>query len=215
MHVLPVINCASTACVTKKLETLKTFSPRVKRVHIDVGEKPVSRIRIPFFPGILTRYAKQFVFEVHYMVGEKKFFSSAHASRGTVRVWYPFEQIRNMSAFERGIQTFKRKKIDVGVAIRVGTKVSSISLPKGVRHVLLLAVLPGPAGQTFDTRAFMLISFLRKNYPRVILTVDGGITPVLARKLIARGVSRVTSAGYIWENKNPHKAYQELVHSDT
>jgi len=196
--------------VKEKLEILKTFSPRVKRVHIDVGEVPVSRVRIPFFPAVFTKYASRFLFEVHYMVQEKKFFLPTHAVRGITRVFYPLEQIRNMPAFEQGVRLFRKKKIDVGVAIYAGTKVSSLFIPKGVHHVLVLSVHPGPAGQIFDIRALTLISFLRKHYPRVILTVDGGITPALVRKLTPRGVSRITSFGYMWKNKDPQKAYQEL-----
>jgi pentose-5-phosphate-3-epimerase len=196
--------------VKEKLELLQTFSPRVKQVHVDVGEVPVSRMYIPFFSAVLTKYATRFLFEVHYMVREKNFFLPTHAVRGITRVFYPLEQIRNISAFEQGIRLFRKKKIDVGVAIYAGTKVSSLSIPKGVRHILVLSVHPGPAGQIFDTRACTLISFLRKQYPRVILTVDGGITPALVRTLATRGVSRVTSAKYIWKSKNPQTAYQEL-----
>ncbi|MCL5012004.1 MAG: hypothetical protein M1320_01115 [Patescibacteria group bacterium] len=210
MEITPVINCDSLVCVNEKLKKLATFSPRVKHVHIDVGVPPVSSVRTPLFSKPVTQYAKTFSFVLHCMVPERLFFSRSHRVKGVGLVYYHASQITQKEKFEARVREWKKSGVETGVAITLQDPRSSFVLPRGVRHILVLAVKPGKSNQKFNTRAYSLISFLKGKFPRAILTVDGGITPVIARKLRARGVSRVTSGGYIWSGSSPEKKYQEL-----
>lgn len=212
MHIIPVINCNSSKCVKEKLEALTHFSPRVTHIHIDVGEKPVSSTRIALYSRALMPYAKRFLIALHCMVPEKKFFSNTHINSGARLVYYHAREIKNFHRFEAKAHEWKRKGVDVGVVFRVDDAIHTTKIPKGVRHVLVLAVHPGPAGQVFNPNAIKLISFLRKSYPRVILTVDGGITPAVVKKLLRADVHAVTSSAYIWNSANPQKRYQELMY---
>ncbi len=211
MEVIPVINSETVSEAKRHLDILSPFVPHVSRVHFDVGIPPVSTIRIPLFPQIFSEYADRFSFELHCMVPEESFFSRAHSASGVKRVFYHLDEIHNMERFEFLMRSWRKRGIEVGVVVRSTDVLRDIILPKGIRSVLVLSVVPGRAGQKFQTRALKVISFLKEKYPRVILTVDGGITPVIAKKLFSLGVSRVTSAAYIWENKKPEEAYKKLT----
>jgi len=213
MTIIPVINCDSAKCVRKKLEALKKFVPRVTRVHCDVGEKPVSKIRIPLFSRVFSAYANRFSIELHCMVSEKHFFSKTHASKGVKLVYYHLREIHNMERFELHTHAWKKKGIEIGVVVQCDDSLHNLVLPKGIKRVLVLGVHSGPAGQKFNPRALRVISFLKKKFPYAILTVDGGITPAIARKLSRVEVSRVTSSAYIWESAQPQNAYQRLLNS--
>jgi pentose-5-phosphate-3-epimerase len=213
MIIIPVINCASARCVKEKLETLAKFSPRARWVHIDVGEKSVSATKAPLFSQILAPNAKRFDFALHCMVAEKSFFSSSHAKSGAKLVYYHLGEIKNLKKFEICTAEWKKRGINIGVVVCVGDDISAIKIPKGVRYILVLAVRPGPAGQKFDPRAIREVSFLRKKYPRGILTVDGGITPAIVKKLSRAGADAVTSSAYIWESANPEEKYKELAYN--
>lgn len=213
MEVIPVINSETVSDAKRHLHILQSFSPRVDRVHFDVGVPPVSTIRVPLFPQIFQEYADQFSFELHCMVPEELFFSRAHRAPGVKRIFYHLNEIHNMERFEFLMRSWRKQGIEVGVVVRSTDVLRDIVLPKGVHSVLVLSVVPGRAGQKFQARTLRVISFLKERYPRVILTVDGGITPVIAKKLIDLHVTRVTSATYIWESKNPEEAYQKLVAS--
>ena len=211
MKIIPVINCDSVSCAREKLELIKTFSPRVTRVHIDTGARPVSSISIPLFSKLLAPYSKKFLFELHGMVPERMFFLPAHRARGIKRVYYHLHEIHDREKFEQKVQEWKKFAVEVGIVITTQSPKKTFILPRGVRRVLVLAVKPGKANQKFNSRTYGIISALKEQYPRVILTVDGGITPAIARKLKMLGVSAVTSSGYIWNNKNSSRAYRELL----
>ena len=83
-------------------------------------------------------------------------------------------------------------------------------LPEGIKHVLVLAVKPGKSGQAFNPKALQTIRFLKKKLPNVTITVDGGVTPVNAKKIFKAGANAVTSGSYIWDSDNPIHAYNEL-----
>ena len=214
MEVIPVVNRETVSDAKQCLKILENFSSHVSRVHFDVGVPPVSTVRIPLFPQVFEAYKDTFSFELHCMVPETLFFSRAHRAPGVARVYYHLDEIHDAEKFERQLLSWRKQGIDVGVVVRSSDLLKNIVLPKSVRSVLVLSVVPGRAGQKFHTRAWKVISFLKEKYPRVILTVDGGITPPIAKKLAKQGVSRVTSATYIWESKNPEQTYRKLVESD-
>lgn len=211
MEVIPVINSETVSDARQRLRVLQSFSSPISRVHFDVGVPPVSTIRVPLFPQVLTEYADIFSFELHCMVPEELFFSRAHNAPGVKRIYYHLHEIHNMEKFEFCMRSWRKRGIDIGVVVRSTDVFRDIILPKGVRSVLVLSVIPGRAGQKFHARTWKVISFLKEKYPRVILTVDGGIIPAIVKKLASAGVSRVTSATYIWDNKKPEEAYKRLA----
>jgi pentose-5-phosphate-3-epimerase len=150
---------------------------------------------------------------LHCMVGKKKFFSRTHAFQGVQLVYYHLREITDLKKFEARVQEWKKRGIKIGIVVRATDDVSKLKFPKGVRHILVLAVHPGPAGQTFNSCAIRTVSFLRKKFPHGILTVDGGITPAIVKKLARAGANAVTSSAYIWDSTDPQKAYRRLRNS--
>jgi GxxExxY protein len=76
--------------------------------------------------------------------------------------------------------------------------------------VQVLAVSPGKSGQKFDKRVLEKIRFLKKNYPDVIIEVDGGINLETAKLCKEAGAGILVAGNYIWGSKNPQGAYEEL-----
>jgi ribulose-phosphate 3-epimerase len=74
----------------------------------------------------------------------------------------------------------------------------------------VLAVQPGPAGQTFLPFVEEKIRFLREAVPDAIIEVDGGMNPDTARLVKVMGADTIVSSNYIFSAADPKKAYEEL-----
>jgi len=71
----------------------------------------------------------------------------------------------------------------------------------------------GFQGQRFDERVLDKIEDLRKRFPKLIISVDGGVSLETAPKLIAAGADRLVSGSAILESgdiKNAIKEFQSL-----
>lgn len=86
----------------------------------------------------------------------------------------------------------------------------SNNLVWGFKFVQLLAVNPGFSGQKFNKETIKKIKFLKKNYPKVVVEIDGGINPQTARLVKKAGADIINSGSYIFNSKNPKEAYQKL-----
>jgi ribulose-phosphate 3-epimerase len=77
-----------------------------------------------------------------------------------------------------------------------------------------LAVKPGFSGQEFDERIVEKVKFLRERSSDVVIEVDGGINVETAKLVRRAGADIVVSASYIFSNKDPLRAYKNLLEID-
>ena len=102
--------------------------------------------------------------------------------------------------------------VELGLAIAPETPVEEIVDFLGLTlFIQLLAVTPGPSGQAFDEGTFAKLEFLRDRAPEAAIEIDGGVTPAIARRLKEAGADVVASASYIFSERDPRAAYQEIL----
>ncbi len=208
MKVAVGINAKNKNDFLNQLEKAKIFLPQNAALHIDISQKRFSSINSFFDFKILKKYSRYFKLEGHLMVPknkilDKKWFSS------------PLDVLFIHSSvcpdWEKILKSAKQHKKEIGVVFDFDQKEGDIIVPKGIKKILLLSVIPGKSGQKFNSSAFHAIDFLRKKYPHAIISVDGGINLKIAKKLKNKKINNVVSTSYIWENKNPTKAYKKLI----
>lgn len=68
----------------------------------------------------------------------------------------------------------------------------------------------GYQGEAFDERVIPKISALRKKYPDIIISVDGGVNKESVPKLIAAGATRLAAGSAVFAGGNPREAIHEL-----
>lgn len=101
---------------------------------------------------------------------------------------------------------------ELGIALAPATPIDAVVPYLGhVLFIQLLAVTPGPAGQAFNEATLAKLEFLRERAPEVIIEIDGGVTPTVARKVGERGADIIAVASYIFGSKDPAAAYRELL----
>lgn len=110
------------------------------------------------------------------------------------------------------VQKCKEYGVEPMLAIKPETEVERLFAHKDdFRAFQILAVNPGWAGQKFDERMLAKIHWLREKIPNVIIEIDGGVNPEVARKCYDAGASILVSTSYIQKSPDPRAAYESLV----
>lgn len=68
----------------------------------------------------------------------------------------------------------------------------------------------GYQGQEFDARVIEKIKQLRKKYPRVVISVDGGVNFDTAHDLIKAGANKLISGSALYNSDNIKEAIEEM-----
>jgi len=79
-----------------------------------------------------------------------------------------------------------------------------------VDSILVMGVEPGFSGQKFLPSALKTISALRKKYPHLKISVDGGINTTTVNAIKNAGANRLCAAGAIFLADDPKSAYNKL-----
>lgn len=200
------------------MEQAAGFLPKVssKRwVQIDVSDGKFTESKTWNDPAelknLITYKLNNLNIEVHLMVNNlqpniKKWTKIAD------RIIFHFENLDEVElAFIKKIGK-KKKSVKFGIAVGPKNPIEII-IPfiKDFKFVQLLAVNPGKSGQRFDKATIEKIKFLKKNHPKVLIEIDGGINPKTAKAVKAAGADIINSGSYIFDSKNPKEAYKKLV----
>lgn len=119
--------------------------------------------------------------------------------------------IESTEAPEALIQGIKDGGFEVGVTLNPETSISRVwdHLPK-VDLFQVMGVNPGFSGQEFQEVALSKISEARKEFPDLNISVDGGVNPQTAPRIIEAGANILCSGSFIFESGDVGKAIEEL-----
>ncbi len=220
MSIIPAINCQTFEQVQERLHLAQEIllSDYQKKggeprwVHIDIADGS-------FTAGYQTwRTAQQLTelvrhsnvrIEVHLMVTRPQEVIAQWLAVGIQRVIVHADMPLNFRAF---IDECHAHTAEIFLAIKPETSVDVLTpfLPL-IDGCQLLAVEPGLSGQRFDIGTPDKIVALRQVAPKLLIEVDGGITPETAQLCAFAGASQLVSSSYIFESKKPLEAYQQLA----
>jgi len=210
MIVLPVINCPDSACAEEKLAIVKTFLKEGEWLHIDVTDGEFSKYLTWNDPAAWKAWNLPFKLEVHLMVKRPEDYIGAWLGAGASRFVIHAEVLSQERA-EAIATTCLKHGVDLMLSFDPETP------PESAREFFnlfsmfqVLAVHPGPAGQTFMPLALEKVAWLRKEFPHAIIEVDGGMTLDVARQVKEAGADAVTSDHVVFSSSDPKQAYEEL-----
>lgn len=210
MEVLPVINCLDRICAEDKLRKVKSFLKKDGWLHIDAGDGRFTFNKTWTDPTDWANLRAPFNLEVHLMVEEPEKYIESWIAAGARRLILHAETLTEETA--RNI-VLRARKSGVGAMLssnpHTDTKILW-PLLKIFSDFQVLAVDPGPSGQKFLPIVLRKIRFLRNFAPNAKIEVDGGVDLDAARSAKDAGANIVVSASFIFNSKNPKKAYKQL-----
>lgn len=218
MLIIPAINCPDSECIKERLKKAAEFS---NWVQIDIADGKFTEHKTWDKPEELLGFRIQNPefrtnIEVHLMVENPEEIIDDWVKAGAQRVIAHLEAIEDLRLKNKNL-----RDCELGLAINPETPVEDlipwvsvnlrkVSVNQRIGFIQLLAVPPGKSGQEFDTRVLDKIKFLKKNYPDVIIEVDGGINLETARMCKEAGADILAAGSFIWESVNSREAYRKL-----
>jgi ribulose-phosphate 3-epimerase len=208
MEIIPVINCPDRVCVEKIIASAKTFLHAGNWVHLDVTDGIFSIHPTWHDPAALAGMKTPFNFEVHLMVTHPENLVASWLDAGAKRIIVHVETITPASA-QTILALCREKGAEAMLASNLETPIEALASYRDLfSGFLVLAVHPGPAGQSFNPLVLEKIKALRQE--GAIMEVDGGMNPLTAKLAKDAGANIIASGAYIFNASDPGKAYEEL-----
>lgn len=132
---------------------------------------------------------------------------------GAKRVVFPVESHEEAGHVLEQIRSLDLS-LEVGLSLNPETSIEEI-IPflDLVDLVLLMSVHPGFSGQGFLPETVVKVQELRKESASVVIGVDGGITPAVAKQLVDAGVNNLVISSHLLEgdiDENLEKIWQTI-----
>ena len=209
MNISLVINCPDQTCVERKIAVAKKFLHAGDWVHIDITDGIFSTHTTWNDPATWAGMGIPFDLEVHLMVAHPEDRITSWCAAGAKRIIVHVETMAPESA--RNILAICREKgAEAMLASSPETPIEALKSYLGLfSDFFVLAVRPGPAGQSFNPSVLEKIKFLKRE-GAIMIEVDGGMNPETVKLVKDAGANIVASGAYIFNASDPKKAYEEL-----
>ncbi len=121
-------------------------------------------------------------------------------------------EIENLRDSIEGIDEFFRENIEIGIAIGSNLSLEKIKpLINVVDFIQCMGINKiGYQGQPFNEEILKTIRELKKLYPEITLSVDGGVNEESAPLLVEAGVSRLVIGSALDRTSNLHSKIKEF-----
>jgi len=109
------------------------------------------------------------------------------------------------------IKIIKENKKKIGIALNPKTPIETVApYLNQIDFAHFMAVEPGFYGSKFVDSVLAKIAEFHKLYPNVLISIDGGVTPDTAPKLVKAGASMLISGSYIFKSADIGEAIKNL-----
>lgn len=194
-----IIPAILTSDKTDLLNQLSTLDNRelVNWVHIDIMDNkfiPYQSIRVDELLDIKTNLS----LEAHLMVLNPETYCEPLKKSGFKRMIFHAESTTNHKAV---IDKARECGLEIGVALNPETNFNTIEhIINLVDFVLFLSVRPGKQGQTFIDSVLEKIKAARLKYPKLVISIDGGVNKTNIDKILKEGVNNIVVGSGICKN---------------
>jgi ribulose-phosphate 3-epimerase len=181
--------CANTLDLKSEIRSLEKGG--IDFIHFDVMDGNFVP-RLGLHPEILkaVKSMTKIPVDVHLMIENPDFFIPELIKAGADIIVVHAESTKHL---HRSIKIIRDAGIKAGVALNPGTPLSVLDyVLEDIDLVMLMAINPGIVGHKLIPRALEKISELKAklaDYPKMIIEIDGGVTPESAPEMISRGAN--------------------------
>lgn len=224
MEIIPAIMPKDFEEITEKAGAVSRF---VKTIQIDIMDGKLTHpISWPYFPGqeeSFTKVAsgevglphwKDVDYEADLMIHEPEDYFANFVNAGFHRV---IVHVESTEKFREILEEWKGV-VEIGAAINIDTENTTLFplIENGLDFVQFMGIATiGFQGSPFDSRVLQKIESLRKEYPKVIISVDGGVNLENAPLLLKAGANRLVAGSAIFQSESIEMTIDEFKKLDT
>ncbi len=204
-EIIPAINTDSFEEVRRRIKLVEPFA---EWIQLDVADGTFTKNTTWHEPEDLLSFETPLKIEAHLMINDIEERLENWLIAPVKRVIFHLEASRDPDFV---IEKCRAAGKEVGIAIGPDTPWTQLVPYFGkVDLFQILGVHPGLAGQKFIEDNFDKIIHIRKECPKCIIEVDGGIDKATAKKAIKAGADIIVAASAIFSAKDIKKAIDML-----
>ena len=203
--IIPVINPKNLNDFKKKLSQLKGYDGLIQ-IDLSDGEFTHWKNYVNF--SKIKDLKISLPFEIHFMFEKPEKYLEDLMFLKPKRLILHIEAIKD---FDKCYRVCKENKVELALAICPETPIN-VLFPylKKLEMVLILAVIPGPSGQTMQHYVLENIPILNKKNKKIKIEMDGGINERTIETAIVFGVDYLAIGSAIFDSKKPMQEIQFL-----
>lgn len=143
-------------------------------------------------------------FDAHLMMSDPGKYLDDFIKAGCDEIVFHIEAVPDPIELLRAI---RRSGCRAGLTLNPPTPVESV-LPylAEVDKILVMSVMPGFGGQSFEPKVLDKVRILRQARPNMDISIDGGIKPKNAAEVVAAGVTQLVVGSFIWREDGNYAA---------
>lgn len=199
LKIAPSILAANFAHLSEDVQSAEAAG--ADQIHIDVIDghfAPNITFGIPVIKAI--RAITDLPLDVHLMISDPDRYLETFAEAGADMLTVHIEAPRHI---HRTLHTILDLGLRAGIAINPGTPVNALTeITSYVDLILVMTVNPGYGGQAFIERSIHKIeqarALLDQDNPETDLSVDGGIGPGTAERVIKAGANVLVAGSAVF-----------------
>ncbi|MFA6397367.1 MAG: hypothetical protein WDK96_00785 [Candidatus Paceibacterota bacterium] len=160
-------------------------------------------------------YWEDISYEFHLMIKDAikdlEFFLKLGASRIIFHITKD-DDFEEFNELVKNIDIYVRESVEIGISINLDVQIESIKkIIPNVDFVQCMAIEEvGFQGKSFDNKVLEKISDLRKEYPELTISVDGGVNLENAEDLKNAGADRLVVGSAIFKSLDIEETIEEL-----
>src|SRR3989338_1695817 len=191
IEIIPSINVLDFVDLKSQIKKVEQYARPadggVKWAHIDVSDGVFTKHVSWHEPKDLVGFKTKLKLEIHLMIDKPETSVDEWLLKSVNRVIFHQEATKSHQLL---IDMIHKAKKEAGLAIRPETPwLKLFPYIDKVEVMQLLAVNPGPSGQTFNEEILHKLGHIRHVAPRAIIEIDGGVNISLARRCTSEGAS--------------------------
>ena len=233
--IVPAVLPSSRIDLEEKLALLLRI-PSVSRVQIDVVDgrfaSPASwpysakatkgkfsELEVMAQNGEMLPHLERLAYEVDLMCTDAEHVAGTWLALGAARLTFHAESTTNLGRLLASARRrygagdgFTSDLVSFGVAINLASNLSLIEPYLGeVAYVQFMGIARiGRQGQPFDRRVFEKLKVFHAKYPKLMLQVDGGVSPENAHRLLSLGVSNLVVGSALLQAHDPSAVFAKF-----
>lgn len=211
MNIIPTINVKTKEEAERAIRALQELP--ITWVQFDIGDGVFSARETLDSPKgemeLIEKYIPHVFCEVHIMRRNPEESARGWIDAGVRKIIIHIETV-DENTLQSIVSYAKEKNVRVMIALLPNTPISALSEYKEVSEVQILAVHPGPSGQSFIFEMAEKIKLLKRTFPFVYIEVDGGINRNTAFLVAKAHADAIAVGAYLSGSRDIKKDFKLL-----
>lgn len=195
-EIIPGILEKDWETIERKIELVRPFA---KSIHVDLLDGKFAPNTTFLDPKPFTKYANDFILELHIMANDPLQYLKPWADAGFKRFIGHIERMPDQAEFVAEGQLLG----EVGLVIDGETQLDQLKVPyEDLDCLLIMTIKAGFSGQAFTPQYLEKVKTIRLKSSTIPIEVDGGINEATIVKARDAGATRFAATSAIYKGTN-------------